>query len=423
MPPLRRRTGDEAATTDSPEALLISAYLLAGKFTPHRHGVQDEDIIAWKHVWNFCMDYQEKEGSAPPLSLIARRFPDFEVVPDMKPVWASQQVIAAANSRDMRGGIHAALKSINEDDLPTAYASLEKVRRPRGFRKEPTSIFDHQAISDRFAMTRVEVPYATLMSASQGGIAPAELWYEGARFGQGKSWEMCGYAGAAAKGGSSVAICSYEMPASQVAFRTLRRLAGRDRVLQTMLSSDVEADRKEAADKIAGLTPGEIKVFDPSHGRINTTAAVHDLCEEYDLVILDHVGLMQDAQGRRALDDWRVMGVISNTLREITLETQGRILGIAQINREGGKTAAWSPPKADHLAQSDSLGQDADVVITIKRPGYEAGGRVMIHTTAKMRDAPQVKWYSHFEPSKGIFHEITQEEARELDIIDEANAG
>lgn len=423
MPPLRRRTGDEAATPDSPEALLISAYLLAGKFTPHRHGVQDEDIVAWQHVWKFCMDYQEKEGTAPPLSLIERRFPDFEVVPDMKPTWASQQVIAAANSRDMRGGIHAALKSINEDDLLTAYTSLEKVKRPRGFRKEPTSIFDHQAIADRFEMSRIEVPYPTLMHASSGGIAPSELWYIGARFGQGKSWEITGYASAAAKGGASVAICSYEMPAAQVAFRSLRRMAGRDRVLQGLLSSDVEADRKEAADIIASHTPGSIKVFDPSHGRINTNAAVHDLCEEYDLVICDHVGLMQDAQGRRAQDDWRVMATISNILRETTLETQGRILGVAQINREGGKTSAWSPPKADHLAQSDSLGQDADVIVTLKRPGYESGGRVMIHTTAKMRDAAQVKWYSHFEPYKGIFHEITQEEARELDMVDEANAG
>lgn len=420
MPPLRRRTGDEAATPDSPEALLISAYLLAGKFTPHRHGVLDDDIVAWKHVWKFCLDYQEKEGTAPPISLIERRFPDFEVVPDMKPIWASQQVIAAANSRDMRGGIHAALKSINEDDLPAAYESLEKVKRPRGFRKEPVSIFDHSTIMDRFEMSRVEVPYSTLMSASHGGIAPSELWYLGARFGQGKSWEICGYAGSAAKGGASVAICSYEMPAAQVAFRALRRLAGPDRVLQGMLNSDVEVDRKEAADIIAGRIDGSIKVFDPSHGRINTNAAVHDLCEEYDLVILDHVGLMQDAQGRRALDDWRVMGTISNILRETTLSTQGRILGVAQVNREGGKTSAWSPPKADHLAQSDSLGQDADVVITIKRPGYETGGRVMIHTTAKMRDAPQVKWYSHFEPHKGMFHEIKQEEARELDMLDEA---
>jgi replicative DNA helicase len=296
---------------------------------------------------------------------------------------------------------------------------LEKLTRPRGYRREPTDVFDHSVITDRFHIARIEVPYPSLMRISGGGIAPAELWYIAARFGQGKSWEAHGYGACAAKAGYSVGLLSCEMPAAQVGMRVLRRLAGRDATLHRMLSSDQESQRKEAADTIAGMTDGRVNVFDPSHGRINTVAAVHDLCEEYDFVIVDHVGLMQDATGKRAVDDWRVMGAISNQLRELTLETNTPVLGVAQINREGARSGPWTPPKADNLSQSDFLGMDADVIITMKRA--IDGGRVLVHRTAKMRDAPQVKWYTRFEPGRGLFTEITFELANELYLEDKAS--
>ena len=420
MPAIRRLQGaDDVEPADAPEAMLISAYLLNGQFTPRRDSVEDDDIVAWKALWEFCTDYQDKEGEAPPISLVQRLFPDFEVIPDMKPKWASQQVIKAANSRTMRGSVHSALKCLAEEDLESAYTHLEVVKRPRGFRKEPTDIFDHATIADRFNVSKIAVPYPTLMKASHGGIAPAEMWILAARLGQGKTWELNGYAAAAAKDGARVAFCSYEMPAAQISYRILRRLAGSDKVLRSLVLSELEADRKDAADQIAARTPGSVQVFDPSHGRINTASSVHDLCEEYDLVIVDHIGLMQDGQGRRAVDDWRVMASISNVLREVTLETGTPLLAAAQINREGDKSGPWTPPKASNISQSDFIGMDADVVLTFKRT--REGGRVSVHTTAKMRDAPVARWYTKFEPSAGIFEEIPYDVALEIDMLDSAN--
>lgn len=420
MPPLRRRTDDDDSH-DAPEAMLISAYLAEGRFTPSKDSVEPDDIVAWKGLWDFCLDYQDKEGVAPPISLVHRMFPDFEVIPDMKRKWASQQVIKASNIRMMRGSMHTALKFLGDSDLEGAYSSMEKVKRPRGFRKDPADVFDHATIAERFHVTRLPVPYKSLMEASQGGIAPAELWVLAARLGQGKSWEVTGYASEAAKAGAKVCICSLEMPAAQVSYRILRRMAGADRVLRGMLLSDVETDRKEAADIIAGRTEGSISVYDPSHGRINTASSVHDLCEEYDLVVVDHVGLMQDGQGRRAVDDWRVMASISNVMREITLETQTPVLEVAQISREGEKSGPWTPPKASTISQSDFIGMDADVIHTFKRT--RDGGRVMVHTTAKMRDAPDVRWYTRFEPRDGLFTEIGSDEAHEIDMLDAAERG
>lgn len=414
MPPLRRYRASEDAenSPESPEALLISAYLEEGRFTPHKHRVDDSDIVAWRPLWDLCIDYQNKTGMAPPLSLIRQRFPDFRVIGDISPDWAADQVIRASTGRIMRMGMQSALGALHEDDVDQAYAELEKVRRPRSFVKEPVSVFDHAVISDRFNLSRIEVPYSTLMKATDGGIGQAEYWVLAARLNHGKSWEACGYGARAATIGCKVAYASFEMPASQVGYRSLIRLAGHDRQLVRMLRSDEERERKEATDMIRDRVAGEFHVFDPASGKIASTGAVRDLCEEYDLVLLDHIGLMTDAQGRRAMDDWRVMGTISNVLREITLETQTPIFALAQISREAEKAKDWTVPKVSQISQSDAIGQDADVVITFKRPHNK--GHCIVHSAEKMRDGEGPTWYTEFRPGKGIFNEISHERA--LDI-------
>lgn len=419
MPPLRRHRAseDDENSPESPEALLISSYLEEGRFTPHKHRVEDSDIVAWRALWDLCLEYQGKTGIAPPLSLIRQRFPDFQVITDIKPEWAAEQVIRQSTSRSMRNGMRTALEALQDDDLEVAYTELDQVRRPRTFMKEATSVFDHSVISDRFNLSRLEVPYRTLMTATNGGIGQGEFWVVAARLAHGKSWEACGYGAQAAKAGARVAYASFEMPSSQVGYRTLLRMASRDPKLIGMLRSDEERERKEAADIIRGHIPGEFNVFDPGSGKINTTAAVRDLCEEYDLVLLDHIGLMQDAQGRRAMEDWRVMGTISNIVREITLETQASVLALAQISREGEKLKGWTPPKTSHISQSDAIGQDADVVITFKRTHTK--GRVIVHSGEKVRDGVGPTWYTEFNPSKGVFHEISHDRAAELDQDDE----
>jgi hypothetical protein len=417
-PPLRRPSlsEDDENSPESPEAMLISAYLEDGRFTPHKHRIEDDDIVAWRPLWDLCLDYQNKTGVAPPMSLVKMKFPDFRILPDLRPEWAAEQVARASTGRMMRTGVHSVLGSLNDDNLEEAYAALEKVRRPRGYMKEPVNVFDHTVVTDRFNMTRIEVPYSPLMTASGGGIGMSEYWVLAARLNQGKSWEACGYGARAATIGFKVAMASFEMPGTQVAYRTLRRMAGRDPALSALLLSDEERDRKEAADIIHGRVDGSFSVFDPSHGRINTTASVRDMCEEYDFVVLDHIGLMQDAQGRRAMDDWRVMATISNVIREITLETQTPVFALAQISREGEKGGPWSPPKTAHISQSDAIGQDADVVITFKRPHPK--GQVMVHSAEKMRDGQGPTWFTRFNPGRGIFTEISNVEAHELHLHD-----
>ena len=417
--PLRGGVSSEDSPT-CPEALLISALLETGQFTPADHHVVDADIDAWKKLWDFCIEYQERAGSAPPPVLVKARFAEFDSIPGINPAWAATKVREAAAARDLRTRSKAMLSALGEDDLAGAFGAMENLQRPRGHRKDPANIFDHHMLEDVFEVSKIEVPYRTLALATKGGFGPGELIYLAARLGQGKSWELSGYAAKAAQCAAKVGYASLEMPAATVTRRILMRLvnARKDPMLSAMLDSTDLGARKEAMDTIAGRTPGSIEVLDPSHGRINTTAAIREMAQEYDLVAVDHAGLLMTDDGRRAIDDWRAMAVISNILREITLSTGTPIIAAAQVNREGERTGGHHPPKVSQLSQSDALGQDADIVITMNR----LSERVMVHSAAKVREGPNLKWYTRFDPAKNLFHEITKDEAMDIALVDEDHA-
>ena len=310
------------------------------------------------------------------------------------------------------------LNAVREEDIEGAFEHLESIRRPRTHRRSATSVLDHSSVTEQFDVKRIEVPYPTLMRVTNGGIADAELWYLAARLGTGKTTSLLDFAASAAKTGVSVCIHSCEMPYRQVAWRTALRLAARDKILVDKLRRGDELEKKEALDEIGSTLPGSIVVLDPSHGAINTIGSVKESCQEYDLVIVDHVGLLRDHTGKRAIEDWRVMATISNMLREMTLETNTSVLGAAQVNRGGDKHGKGTPPKASDLAQSDALGQDADVLVTMS----EFSERSRVFSAEKVRNGPSAKWYTRFDYDRNDFTEISKELAETISDEDDDRA-
>jgi len=418
MPGLRPFTGssrDDSEDLTSPEALLISAFLHQGRFDPERHHITGDDIDGWGKLWEFCRDYQTKAGSAPPLSLVKTMFPEFTPSPDVDVSWAASKVRNAAALRDLRHRSRQMLMAVNDEDVDGAFGAFDGLQRPRGHRKDPVSVFDHSVLAEDFEVGKIEVPFPTLQRASTGGIAPGEFWVLAARLGTGKTHIGLEFMARAAMAGVNAAIASYEMPHKQVNQRLIRKMAGRDTGLLRLLDSDDETERKKGIDGVRERVPGNVVVFDPSHGQINSTTFVRELCSDYEFVMLDHLGLMQNAEGKRAIDDWRVQAWISNVVRETTLATSASVLALAQVNR----TAESSPnstraPKASELSQSDAIGQDADAVVTMKR----LSKRVMRYEAVKLREGPNVGWYSRFEPTRNRFDEISKESADELRVID-----
>jgi replicative DNA helicase len=325
--------------------------------------------------------------------------------------------MAAANRR-LRMQIQETIKLLGDDDVPAAYAKIESLRRPRSLFKEPADIFDHATVAEDFDVTKIEVPYPTLGRAT-GGIAPAELWMFAARLGQGKTWVMTRFLARAAATGYNCAYLSLEMTAAAIARRIYVHLAGHDRRLISQLMDEDVYEQKRAIDELRERTPGEIRILDPSHGRINTTSSVASVAHDFEFVVVDHAGLLATSDGKRAIEDWRVQATISNVLREITLESGTPIAAAVQVNREGAGSSSRRPPGTDKLAGSDALGQDADVVVMAKR----TSDRTMVMSAEKTRNGPSLRWFTEFDPAQGRFDEITKERANEMIMLDNDTMG
>lgn len=395
---------------ESPEALFISALLSTGEFTPEQFRITAEHLSCWVKLFDFCLEYQLRGGEAPPLSLVVNKFPDFEYREGIRASWAAHELHKAHSSRQLRTKMREAVKSLDEGDLDGAYQALDTIQRPKSVRRKPASIFEHQLHEEQFDVPALEVPYFTLGRAT-GGIFPADLWYLAGRPGTGKTWNLCEYAGKAVAQGARVRYLSLEMRTSRIALRALKCMAN-DKELKLLLGNDRE-EIKKAIDAIQERMPGSFEVVDPSHGRV-TTSVAREYMDDVDLLVIDHAGLMVTHDGRRAIDDWRAMAAISNMLKEFALETSVAILAGAQINR-AGDTGGQRPPKLRDLAQSDALGQDADVVVTMKR----LTKHVMVQSAEKVREGEGMLWYSRFDPGKADFRELKKDEAIEIMATDE----
>lgn len=423
MPKLRPHTstrdfGDDGddENPQSFEGLLISGLLETGRFNPEAYSVSSDDIVGWGRVWATCRDYQESAGAAPLPSLLATLHPEFIYTPGVNPRWAAKKVLEESAARDLRIRTRESVAALAEGDLEGAFESLEGLERPRGQHQSPANLFDVSKVIRGFETDKVEVPYPTLRRMLRGGLEPTDYAVLAARLAQGKSHQMCHFAATAIATGWRVAIISLEMPARQVNLRTLRHLCGTNRALFDQLNSDEELEIKKAVEALAEMTPGHLDVYDPSHGQIGTTGMVSDLARDYDMVCIDHLGLMKTKKQQRAIEDWRVQAHISNVVREVALETESRILALAQINRSGEHAGSSAIPRPSELAQADAIGQDATVVITFKR----LSKRVCKFGLQKSREGDTGQFYARFDPAENRWDELSKERALEISGYDDS---
>jgi hypothetical protein len=413
--PLRESTrSSDDEGPESPEALVISALLEQGAFDPGRWRLSDEDLACWQPLWHFCCDHQQRTGRAPALSLIRRKYPEFEVTADVDPGWAAQKLREAASERDLRRKVHDALAALSEQDVNEAFSALEGLQPPAEGRKPPVDAFDPSHYEEKFDVPTLEVPYDTIGRAT-GGFGAGQMWSLGARSGQGKTNVGIGaWVPRWMKSGASVGVFSREMPADEISHMALRGCAMRHPGILAKLDSNDRQAKKQAVDELREKIPGALSVFDPSHGPC-TVEVIRDALQEFDVVVIDHVGLMTTRSGGRFIDDRRVAASISNRLKEEVLRYSGRLFLLVQVNRAGESMSPLALPKASDLHETDALTQDSDVIVTMNR--YSPS--VMFHGGRKVHRGPEVRWFSKYQPHKADFTPISRQQADEMQMADE----
>lgn len=398
-----------------PETIYFSACLAAGIFTPSADGLEPTDFSHHPEVFEYLQDYAKfTANKAPSVELVERKHPDFEFIPGVDITWARAQMRAHAKSERTHRQLHRALRLSKEGEHDQALSVMANSTKTvlRNLSSRGTSLKKWQLNGHH--TTHVPPPPGPLAYITDGGQEPKRLWLITARTSVGKSWRLCEHAVAALEGGWNVTYFSLEMPEEEVIERVQTIAFG-------MNAKEMDrATRNKAHEMWAAGLGGDLVIRGPEDGYV-TPSVVAGAAEENTLLIVDHVGLMRDTAGAKAIGEWNIMGAISNELKQIALSENVPILAAGQVNRAGAKTRPGAHHGIDNIGLSDALGQDTDVHIALDPYGPEVR---MSYVTKNRSGRANVKWFTAFEPHHGNFEVITAQEARrrwsESEEIDEA---
>jgi len=403
-------SGNTTELAPEPEVLLISALIDSGNYIPEAYGVTDEFFHSDFNVHKFCKKYQETTNEAPPIDFVKATYTNFDYQPGISLKYAVKCLQDKWARRKLESSVakmsHALRDPHVEPSVSEIVESMEKTvqeLRPKAFKA--SRLTDYELFIDQ-TDTEVCPVIPGRMTELTGGIHAGDLWYIAARFGVGKSWRLAEHAVAAANAGWDVAYFSLEMPAKAVIDRLHRLILKNYRRPWMELTPE---DRKDLIGQWQEQGNGQISVFDPSSGRCDA-AVIAGTTGPQTLAIIDYVGLMYTTGGTKSVDDWRAAATISNQLKEVALAQKIPIISAAQINRAGDGEGDRIP-KAVNLAQSDALGQDADLILTMSK--YST--RVRTNGIVKYRQgASGSKWFTRFEPHRAMMQDISKEEADQM---------
>lgn len=403
----------------TPETLLISAMINTGDPNAGRsYGITDQHIRRYRDEYAWVRDYAQRYGKAPTLEKLKLAYPEFPFSPEEDdPRWSSQEIHETYAKQQMTKSLLRASELVHDGKTKEAYAEFEGLKYSEVSAKPTNMLVDPGYLDDfdRGEENRIELPWPTPQGLT-GGIGEGELWYWLARQGHGKSSDLVTIAVNAACQGSRVLFYGLEMTKRQIQVRAHatmgHRLGWGDKIdAHAMLHKTYDrALYRELLELIEENLAGELHVHDMTAGRV-TPGALMGRADDYDLLVVDHVGLMYTDGGQRSIGDWRYAAEISNGLKEVAGAKSTRVLGAVQINREGDQPGRWQPPTLKQASQTDAIGQDADVAVTKKRYGRTAS--VMSLEKNRHGEGGRRFW-SKYDPNRGDFTEITREKADDL---------
>jgi len=203
-----------------------------------------------------------------------------------------------------------------------------------------------------------------------GGFQHSDLIIVAGRPSMGKtSFALSLAINAAVEQGACVALFSLEMARLPLVLRMLASKSGVDsRRLRLGLQN--EADEKRLMEAIGILSEAPIYIDDSPQLRVvemRSKARRLDFERSIDLIIVDHLGLMQG--GGKWENRVQEVSYISRSLKAIARDLNVPVVAVSQLSRAPQFRASHKPLLSD-LRDSGSIEQDADQVLFIYRDEY-----------------------------------------------------
>jgi replicative DNA helicase len=213
--------------------------------------------------------------------------------------------------------------------------------------------------------TRVAAMPTGLMQLDSaiGGLYPGELIIVAARPSIGKTALGAQFALHNAEQGRQTLFVSLEMEGKEIAMRQLAAMLGYEvRVLRSGRVDETEiAAIQRHIEKSKPLPFHIVSERSPKMAKITAAAKVHHAANGLSMLLIDYIGLIASHDRRRERHE--SVAEITSELKSLAMELQIPVVALCQLNREAEK----GKPSLNHLRESGSIEQDADVVMLLHR--------------------------------------------------------
>lgn len=408
-----------------PEALLISSVLRTGNYTtPVHRGISNRLFHLHQDEWRWLERYTTKWKRTPSKVTFKAKFPEFQIkavddvehfIEEVKREHARyllsetiDDTITLLESDDIEEAVkllHGAAINLQVELQGDAVGELDLIEDWSVLYDEVKRRMDKRGET---GLAGVPTGFPTLDDLT-GGPQAGDFWVIAARLGVGKTWTLIRMGAAALFSNHHLQYDALEQTSVQVGMRFHTFISSKHgkqvfRALDLTKGENIDllSYRKWLAN-LKKRVGSRIKIADQRGGRITPmTIAAQIERNKPDVLFLDYLTLVEGEK------DWQAVAKLSNEIKSLAQRYAVPIVAAAQINRTGeGK----EPPRANHIAIADAIGQDADCVVTMMKPSQH----VMKFRLAKFRNGEDDEmWWCKFTPNTGQFDEISGDRAREL---------
>lgn len=411
----------------SPEADLISSVLRQQDMkTATAHGAVSDMFHSYNDEWMWLERYYRKYKRTPSKAAFKAKFADFRISLADDTAHFVDEVKKSHVKHILIGGINEAADSLGDGDLDLAMKKMQEAMLA-GFAgiggdadtdvlTDYTSVLDDVAARVRRVKETGSAGIRTGISKideETGGLMPGDLIVFSARLGSGKSWVMQSIAAHAAANGHRVLYDALEQTRAQVTMRLHSLLSGRSgkqvfKSRSLMQGKDFDFEEyKRFVRSLKNIIKGQIHVSDTARGLVSPLT-VQGQIERWhpDIFFVDYLTLM-----KKSTSDWSGVAELPGQIK--SLATRYEMPGViaAQLNRQDGMGRGDEPPGAEALAGSDAIGQDADLVFTMK----QLSKRIIALKCAKFRNGSAGwKCWIHFDPDAGALVDVSWQKAQRI---------
>lgn len=321
-------------------------------------------------VFHFAEAFYNRTGQVPEVSVLRERFPDLPI-PTQTPFQfykeEREKELYVERATPILERFNAQSQTDFSEALLQLRTALQDLERPKDLTGHSLKNSVQQRI-DFFAQTaprRLRTGIEPLDNAT-GGMEQDEFFVISARLGIGKSWVGQFIAANLAKQGKTVLFYSGEMTAEQVGSR-IDTIWAEGEISQYLYARNrlTEEEKASLREKISHVE-GDVIIFTPkdlptSSCRPSDVARLMHIYNP-DVVVIDQLSLMEP-DGKRLSSDPERKAELSYQLKTLQSKNPVPFILISQLNRGAQNEEAT----AANIAGSDRIGQDASLVIALKR--------------------------------------------------------